>query len=381
MSRRPLVIGGAGCAGLSLAVHLLEAGVDDRPIVLVEPRTRYENDRTWCFWRLDQHPFEDCVTHSWHRWRVTTPDTDSVAGSRAYPYQHIPANAFYNFAFERLRAASNVELRLGQRIEESHEYGSGVGVETGDGTIDAELFFDSRPTSCRPAQLVQHFHGAFVRAEQPVFDPSTVTLMDFSLEGDPSEIRFFYLLPFSPRTALVEATYISPQVHPPELYRQDIDAYLAHRFDLRGHRVVGRESGVIPMAVVPPARPGRIVPIGTVAGCARASSGYAFVAIQRFSARLAAAIRRGDPLRTSVAAWRPQARFLDRVFLSFLAHQPGKAPAMFANLFGRVPAENLVRFLADCESATDALRVMWAMPKAAFTGEWLRTAVTGRAAA
>jgi glycine/D-amino acid oxidase-like deaminating enzyme len=40
---------GAGCAGLSLACALLDAGVGER-IVLVDRRTAFANDRTWCFW-------------------------------------------------------------------------------------------------------------------------------------------------------------------------------------------------------------------------------------------------------------------------------------------------------------------------------------------
>ena len=68
------MIAGAGCAGLSLAVQLAsQARRRRRPcprIVVVEPRTAYRRDRTWCYWRFVDHPFQAAVTRRWHRWRV-----------------------------------------------------------------------------------------------------------------------------------------------------------------------------------------------------------------------------------------------------------------------------------------------------------------------
>src|SRR5690606_29518390 len=53
-----IVIVGAGLAGLSTAVHLLERGPADRHLTLVDPRTDFGRDRTWCSWALEPHPFE-----------------------------------------------------------------------------------------------------------------------------------------------------------------------------------------------------------------------------------------------------------------------------------------------------------------------------------
>ncbi|MEM6454352.1 MAG: lycopene cyclase family protein [Acidobacteriota bacterium] len=383
MNRDPIVIGGGGCAGLSLAVHLLEAGVDDRPIILIEPRTDYVRDRTWCLWALEPHPFSACVRHRWHRWRVAAPiaNGETIASSAAYAYEHIPADVFYDEALARLRAAPNVTLRLGERVLDVDAGAQHVDVRTdSDDVLRADLFFDSRPPTPTPGALLQHFRGWFVRADAPVFDPTTATLMDFQPTDDPSEIRFAYLLPFSAREALVEMTCISTRPHASAVYDAAIRAYLDRAYGLRDVTVTGEESGVIPMTLGLGARarrqrrqqPGRAVPIGTPAGCVRASSGYAFLAIQRTSAHLARAVRAGVP-PTPPRAWRRRARFLDRVFLSFLRHRPERAPAMFAAMFRRVPADHLVRFLADSDTPRDLLDVIWAMPKADFTREWLRT--------
>ncbi|WP_146069326.1 lycopene cyclase family protein, partial [Cryobacterium sp. Y11] len=48
-----LVILGAGLAGLTLAARLARERSGPR-VVLLEPRTAYRDDRSWCFWRPEQ---------------------------------------------------------------------------------------------------------------------------------------------------------------------------------------------------------------------------------------------------------------------------------------------------------------------------------------
>jgi hypothetical protein len=50
------VILGAGCAGLSLCHYLLEEGID-APILIVDRRASFDDDRTWCFWDVEPTPF------------------------------------------------------------------------------------------------------------------------------------------------------------------------------------------------------------------------------------------------------------------------------------------------------------------------------------
>ena len=47
-----LLIAGAGCAGASAALELLEHGPASMRIAVVDPRGEFPRDRTWCFWRL-----------------------------------------------------------------------------------------------------------------------------------------------------------------------------------------------------------------------------------------------------------------------------------------------------------------------------------------
>ena len=365
-----IVILGAGCAGLSLAYHLLERGVD-RSIVLLDPRTSYERDRTWCFFTGRPHPFEALTSHRWSRWRVR----DRRWIERSAPsitYQHLPADTFYQRCLARL----GDRVRLGVEAFSVRERANSVEIETSAGPFEARLVLDSRPSRSRAAPgeitLLQHFEGWHVCAERPAFDPSVATLMDFAAPQDHA-IHFVYVLPYSPTEALVEATFFGGAVLDGEGYQRAIERYLRRELGLDRWTVLRRERGVIPMSTAdtPIRASERIYRIGLPGGMAKPSTGYAFQAIQRFSAELAQRLDRDTlPEPPEPRAWR--ARSLDAIFLSYLSRYPERAPATFATLFEKVDPAVLVRFLSDDASPADCLRVMSALPLAPFTLETAR---------
>ena len=370
------LIAGAGCAGLSLAVHLVEAGVRGR-ILLVDPRTEFGRDRTWCGWNVRPHPFAGAVTHAWDRWRVTDAEGDAHESGGAFRYEHIPADRFYALALDRLADASNVELRLGERLGEICTVGDGVEANG----ITARLAFDSRPAPRAPAPgealLEQRFVGRFVAAPRDLFAPGVADLMDFRTEAGDG-VGFAYVLPFDARHALVEATRIGPPGGDEGALRRAVDAYLALRWPGVAFADEGEERGAIPMRSRPAPRPAqgaRVLPIGLAAGAAKPSTGYAFGAIQRASATLARGVARyeaGGPPPATPRFRAARSERLDALFLRALAARPEAAPGWFARLFEGVPADALVRFLTDEGSVADDLRVVAALPKLAF----LRAALT-----
>lgn len=368
-----IVIVGAGCAGLSLAYALVERGVD-RSIVLVDPRTRYERDRTWCFFGGAPHPFEDLVTTRWPRWRVRARGRWIERSAPGINYEHLPSDAFYRRCLKRLEG--RVDLRLGVRAGALREDHGGVHLDTDAGTIRAGIAFDSRPTPAAPTRgditLLQHFEGWHVQTDQAAFDPGVATLMDFAVPQDHA-IHFVYVLPYSPHEALVEATWFGGQVLDDQGYRRSIERYLRGQLRLDDWSVLRRERGVIPMSTIDTAaRVGRrIYRIGLGGGMAKPSTGYAFLAIQRYSVAMAERLaEEALPEPPELRPWR--ARTLDAIFLSYLARHQERAPDTFANLFDRVDPALLVRFLGDQASPLECLRVMRALPTVPFTLETAR---------
>ena len=61
------IILGGGCAGLSLAYELnINKKLNDKTLAIVETRDEYKRDKTWSFWKVTDHNFDDCVIKSWN---------------------------------------------------------------------------------------------------------------------------------------------------------------------------------------------------------------------------------------------------------------------------------------------------------------------------
>lgn len=389
-----VLIAGAGLSGLSLAVALLDAGLPESArVVLVDPRDALRGeDRTWCYFETTstsraRHAFEPAIAHRWSRWRVRDNGTEVIRSGAGIAYCHIPGPSLYAHALARLEAAGpRVRLVLGASVTSLDDRGGHVEAQTSRGVLRARLAMDSRPpllaptapsgVKSGPVRLLQHFRGRVVHAATPAFDADTATLMDFDVTRAHG-IHFAYVLPFDARTALVESTFFTEQLLPESTYERAIDSWLSerlpgHAFDTRAH-----EHGVIPMTTEPfDAWPSpRVVRIGTAGGHAKPSTGYAFLAVQRFVRAFAPRVV--NALRTDTHAEPPPVRSartaaLDTIFLSYLRRHPERAPHTFHRLFERVPAPVLVRFLSDTGSLADDLRVISACDIPGLSLESLR---------
>lgn len=377
------VIVGAGCAGLSLAYALVKQGLRGRRVALVDPRGDFPRDRTWCFWNVGTDVDEALVSHRFSRWRVADAREAVTVGAPGIDYCHVPSDRFYASRLAALRAEPDVTLRLGSAVRALSPRNDRVVVDTDDGRLEASLVFDSRPLDLASlvegpgdVTLLQHFGGLEVRTARPVFDPEVVTLMDFGVEGPPGA-HFVYVIPFAPDRALVEDTFFDRSPREPAVYEANIRRYLRARHGVEAFDVLHHERGVIPMtsAPIPRSPHERIVKIGVGGGLAKPSTGYAFLAIQRSSAALAASLL-SRPRGATVSAPPPRRErtvLLDRIFLAHLARHPERAPETFMRLFSRAPADALVRFLSDVGSPVDDLRVIRAAPRRALSLEAART--------
>ena len=367
-----VIIAGAGLSGLSLAVGLLDAGMpDDARILLVDPRETLSGaDRTWCFFDLVPHAFEAAITHRWNHWHVRNGADEVVRSAPGISYCRIPGERFYDLALERLAAAGpRVEIMHGVTVENLVSHGDHVEVHTSTGMLRGRLAMDSRPPPLPPAaddgkdvNLLQHFRGRVLRSTEPVFETGTATLMDFDVSQEHG-IHFIYVLPFDTHTALVESTFFTGRLLPDAVYESAIEDWLVRRRPGVVFETIAHESGVIPMTTEPfDAWPSpRVVRIGTAGGHVKPSSGYAFLAVQRFvrefAPRVVSALRDGGCAEPP-AARSPRTTALDTIFLSYLRSCPQRAPDTFYRLFERVPPGVLARFLSDEGTLADDLTVM-----------------------
>lgn len=381
-----VVILGAGCAGLSLCLALLEHGATG-PILLVDSRVEYADDRTWSFWDLEPTRFTHLARARWSTWGVGTKDGVVRSSALSTPYVSLAANDFYREALARLAEHPNVRMLLGEGALGYRPIAEGLEVETPRLRVRGAQLVDSRglrpaarelaEAATRSTWIPQKFVGWHVVASRPVFRPDECLLMDFDVDQSRG-LRFGYVLPVSATESLVENVYLSDARVTEAEHRVELEAYLLTKFGLEAgsYTVLGDEHGNIPMTDHVFERrpmPGVTV-LGTLGGATRPSTGYAFLRIQRSSE--AAALRMlgsaggmdgGADASSRVRTPRTvRVSLLDRVFLRFLADHPERAPLVFARMFGRVPADSLVRFLSDASTPADIARLILALPKGWF---------------
>ncbi|AII51776.1 lycopene cyclase family protein [Hymenobacter sp. APR13] len=358
-----LIVGG-GAAGLSLAYHISqEPRLAGKRVLLLEPEAKDQNDRTWSFWTDGPMLFDGIVAHEWTQLAFRSPGFEQVFPLKRHRYKMIRGLDFYRFVRAALLARPEQFTLMQATVDTLANTPQGVQATGSAGTHTARYAFDSRPPQLTPQPqkhryLLQHFVGWEVETPHDVFDPATVEFMDFRGEQH-HEARFIYVLPFSKRRALVEYTLFSAQVLPQAEYEHAMRTYL-EQMGVTDFRIEAVEIGAIPMTDHPmPAAAGpNIINLGTRAGRAKPSTGYAFKRIQEHSARLVAALAAtGQPPR-NLTGDRWQFGMFDALLLDIMQRRGETTRDIFTELFRHNSVERIFDFLDERTSALANLQVM-----------------------
>ena len=362
-----IVLGG-GLSGLLLAERLAGNPENRTRVTVVEPRTAYDDDRTWSFWRVGPHRFEHLVEQGWDRFAWSAAGWRQPARSKCHPYQSIPSARVYGQALNAIHGSDLIDLQLGTTAHGVRELATGVEVVTDRGVLKADWVIDTRPMRAPEGVIVQRFEGARIKTGSASFDPTCAGIME-DMRVDQLGFGFVYLLPFSPDEALIEVTRFATAPLPAGLLEAELSAACA-RLANGGYEVVRREHGAIPMSVDVPVVSngnGRIVDAGRRGGAARPSTGYAFQRIDSWAERASGEIAAGR-MPSGHPADSPLYRTLDRIFLQVLANHPELAPSLFLALAAHTPVNCLVRFLSDAAGPFDVAAVVAALPPLPFLG-------------
>ncbi|WP_077530934.1 lycopene cyclase family protein [Vreelandella utahensis] len=370
-----IVIIGAGLTGLSLACWLEELssrnGQAMPRVRLLEPRTTYDNDRTWCFWDREDHPFRQLITHRWPQWQVSAGKTRVVQSSPRTSYALLPADALYRHALHRIEACPALTLQQGVNVETINEGENIIQVITDTVEVRAHAVVDTRPPANLPETTTtgfwQVFTGMEIHCPDHGYEVTTARLMDFQPCDDYP--CFVYLLPKDEHHLLVEWTAFQPQ-----RYNQDCEAKLESWLASEGikdYRVLREESSMLPMIPISSERrSGRVIKAGVGAGWMRAATGYHFATCQRCSMMLAQQILAAKASNrwhlqppTARSYW---LEWMDRVFLRALRRHPDKASEWFLALFSATTGAQMSRFMNDQPCLRDAMAIASALPPGPF---------------
>jgi len=368
-----IAIIGGGLAGLSLAAELSEDRFSSLSIIVIEPRSVYERDKTWSYWRAQTHEYCEYETATWAAWRLTTAQDSVVVRQHLaenFCYASISSDTFYRATLSKIMACKHIRLLQNESveslvIENSHTI---IALKSDLRIRIKQVIFDSRLTAeqypnANELQLNQHFLGLEVTSDLELFDDKCIDLMNFQ----PSNhgIHFMYVLPYTKSRALVESTWICTHFHHGD-YIQELNHYLGKRWPNAQFKIAYTETGCLPLTNITAHEYHlgnvQIIPIGTAAGTMRAASGYAFLETLADSKRLAHLL--STKKRLTVFKRNKIDILMDALFLSFLAKNASFGPHYFMQMFSNCAPASLIRFLSGQANWRDRLNVVLSIPPA-----------------
>ncbi len=361
-----IAILGGGCAGLSLARELINLSYPKR-VIIIEPRTIYEHDRTWCFWAEARHSLSEIVSNQWQHWRFSSQNYLVEQTGRSLSYQQIRSSNFYQACLESIATRPNIELRQGLAAKTVSIIDDLVSIGTDKGPITADLVIDTRPRQPHDdtAMLWQVFSGADIETKLSCFEPLTAGLME-NMKSDATGLKFTYVLPTTKHRALVQTTRFSLTKIPPERldaeFHTDLDAIIQGPVTLKRW-----ERGCLPMGQtrIHSDTSSRIIPGGQAAGVLRASSGYGFLRIQAWARALAdELVKGGTPHAKPFGS--PLERNMDAIFLAALSRSPHLAASWFIRLAEYLTGDEFGQLMSQSPSLSSWLKVVSALPKIEF---------------
>ena len=180
LSGKYLIIGG-GCAGLSLAYELeINGELKNKTLAIIEPRKEYKRDKTWSFWKVFDHNFEDCVIKSWNNFTINSSENSQELVNKKFPYQSIDSEKFYKKINSKL--SSNPNINFFKNLNE---------INSENSIIFNSVFKDKLDKS----GLWQHFQGVEIETSKNIFDDEILNLMDFNCDQK-NDVHFFLYASF-----------------------------------------------------------------------------------------------------------------------------------------------------------------------------------------
>ena len=343
-----IIIGG-GCAGLSLAYELeIHKKLENKTLAIIEPRDEYKRDKTWSFWKIIPHNFDDCVKKSWKNFSINIPNKTKFLECKKYPYQSIDSGLFYKKVNEKLKQNKNINFF--KNIDEINTKNS--------------FIFNSVPElNANNNGLWQHFCGIEIETKNNFFDDEIFNLMDFDCEQRKS-VHFFYTLPFTKNKALVETTWLSIMNDDSEKdYQNQIKKYLENHLNLKEYKINYKEEGAIPLFYPSNKSENNKINIGTAGGMTRLSTGYTFLNIQEHSKFIRENLE--NIAKTKVFEIEKKYQFLDKIFLRVIKRNSKIMPNIFFKMFSS-SSNTIIKFLSNKSNILEDFSIILKMPKLAF---------------
>jgi lycopene beta-cyclase len=365
------IIAGAGAAGLSLLVYLLDDNLlANKKVLLLDKDEKKNNDRTWCFWQKEESLFEEIVFKKWHHLKSFGPNFEKIEDIAPYTYKMIRGIDFYNFCFNKIKALPNIEIIHApiQSITTGTNCATVVanGKEFTGTYVFTSILLQEPKLTKKQNYLLQHFKGQVIETTEPVFTPRAATYMDFRVNQQHGT-TFGYVLPFTTTKALVEYTLFTENTLTDEQYTEGLNNYIHEFLKIDQYTVIEEEKGIIPMTDYKFQKAdGNIIYLGTAGGNTRGSTGYTFNYIQKHTKALVLALKNKQHPASIKNTISKNAMFYDSVLLSVLASQSVPGQTVFSSILKKRKLTQVLSFLDDDNKFSNDIQIMWTQPKWPF---------------
>ena len=349
-----IIIGG-GCAGLSLAYELeIHDKLENKTLAIIEPRFEYKRDKTWSFWKVSPHNFDDCVKKKWKNFSINIPNKTKHLTCNQYPYESIDSGLFYKKINNKLKKNKNISFY--NDIKEI--------------SLENSFIFNSVPSfKINENNIWQHFGGVEIEVKNDFFDDEIINLMDFDCEQRNS-VHFFYTLSYSKNKALIESTWLSKINNDSQKdYEYQIKDYIENHLNLKDYKITYKEEGAIPLFYPLKNNNKNKINIGTAGGMTRLSTGYTFLNIQEHSRYIRKNIE--NITNAKIFEISKKYQFLDKIFLKVLEKHPEKMSSIFFKMFNESP-NTVIKFLSNKSNILEDLLIILKMPKWIFVKALLK---------
>ena len=343
-----IIIGG-GCAGLTLAYELeYHDKLKNKTLSNIEKRDEYKRDKTWSYWKTVPHKFDDCVKKRWKDYTINFKGNVEYKDCKETPYESIDSGLFYKKILNKINKNPNIQFFK----------------DISEVNTENAILFNSLPNlDNKDSNLWQHFQGVEIETEKDFFDDQIMNLMDFDCDQKKS-VHFFYTLPYSKKSALIETTWLSKMEDDSEKdYDKQITDYIENTLKLKKYKINYKEVGAIPLFYPKFKNDKNTINIGTAGGMTRLSTGYTFLNIQEQAEYITQNIDKIT--QTRAFNIKSKYKFLDNVFLKVLAEKPEIMPNIFFKMF-KSKSKTVINFLSNKSNIFEDLSIILKMPKWIF---------------
>lgn len=362
---------GAAASLLLLQLHKKKR-LDHVTILIVDPATKTNNDKTFCFWANEQDDItkdlKDLIKFKWSK--IATGQTQTKSISPLH-YQHIASIDLY----EKIQELERIYHwdKLVAPVEDIVKNESGTCIIVNGTPIQGKLIFDSRTPLFKKIKkgethIFQSFIGWEIETQLPIQDPAACRLMDFDVAQNNST-QFMYVLPFTPNTTLVELTRFGATVLSELEAKELLTKYIQQHFGEFTIKAV--EKGCIPMSncEIENEAIDDVILLGAKNYTVKPSTGYAFKNMYQRASEVANSLDQSIaiPKNTSYQDTKTgRYAFYDSLLLTILKDKPQKGKNIFQALFNKTDILLVLKFLDQKTTLKEDIHLFAKLPWAPF---------------